>query len=191
MSRLKRSALVVFAILLVMPLALAKDKKEKKEAKEAEQRTAIDGMAKENLDTLFSEAKEARGLYDKAVAYAVFSNYKFQFIFSGGGGQGVAVDKDSGARTYMKMGTGGVGLGIGGKKYSIIFLFENRKSFQSFLDNGWQSDTQAGVAAGTADAEAAATFKGGVAYYQLTEKGLIASADISGTRYWKNDDLND
>jgi hypothetical protein len=32
--------------------------------------------------------------------------------------------------------------------------------------------------------------RNGVAYYQLTDKGLMASADISGTKYWKNDDLN-
>jgi hypothetical protein len=29
----------------------------------------------------------------------------------------------------------------------------------------------------------------GVAFFQLTDKGLMASADVAGTKYWKNDDL--
>jgi lipid-binding SYLF domain-containing protein len=181
------------ACALVLPLALAQEeeKADKKEAKAAEQRDAIDKMAQETLDQLFADSEKAKELYGEAVGYAVFSNYKFQFIFSGGGGQGVAVDKSSGQRTYMKMGTGGVGLGIGGKKSSVVFLFQDAKSLESFITNGWQADTQAGAAAGTADASAEATFKGGVRYYQLNEKGLIASADISGTRYWKSDKLNE
>jgi len=33
-------------------------------------------------------------------------------------------------------------------------------------------------------------FVNGLAIYQLTEKGLILNADLAGTKYWKNDDLN-
>jgi hypothetical protein len=29
-----------------------------------------------------------------------------------------------------------------------------------------------------------------MAIYQITEKGLMAHADIAGTKYWKNDKLN-
>lgn len=39
-------------------------------------------------------------------------------------------------------------------------------------------------------ANAEATFHDGVAFYVLTEAGLMLSADISGTRYWKHDKLN-
>ena len=77
-----------------------------------------------------------------------------------------------------------------GKKYNVVFLFENQKPFDSFVDKGWQADTQAGVAAGTAGADAAATFRGGVAVYQITDKGLMASVDITGTKYWKHKKLN-
>jgi hypothetical protein len=35
-----------------------------------------------------------------------------------------------------------------------------------------------------------ATFVNGLAIYQLTDKGLILAADLTGTKHWKNDELN-
>ena len=114
----------------------------------------------------------------------------FGSIFSGGGGSGVAVANASGERTYMKMGTGGIGFGIGAQKYSVVFFFEDQQHFTNFLEKGWQADTGAQAAAGDAGANAAATFRNGTAVFQITEKGLMASADVSGTKYSKNDKLN-
>jgi hypothetical protein len=34
-------------------------------------------------------------------------------------------------------------------------------------------------------------FVNGLAVYQLTESGLMANADIAGTKYWQNKKLND
>jgi lipid-binding SYLF domain-containing protein len=158
--------------------------------KDAKKRAEIDAMADAAMKELFESSKSAKALYDKSVGHAVFSNVKIQFGISGGGGQGVAVSK-AGKRIYMKMGTAGIGFGIGGQKYQVIFLFETEKSLKSFVEKGWQADTSAQAAAGDAATSAAASFKEGIAYYQITEKGLIASADITGTKYWKNDDLNE
>jgi lipid-binding SYLF domain-containing protein len=157
--------------------------------KDTEERAEIDAMADETMKELFEASPDAKALHDKSVGYAVFSNLKFQLGISGGGGKGVAVAK-TGTRTYMKMGTAGIGLGIGGQKYHVVFLFETEEALESFVEKGWQADTSAQAAAGDAAAGAAASFKGGIAYFQITDKGLIASADITGTKYWKNDDLN-
>ncbi|MEE4274069.1 MAG: hypothetical protein V2I67_20495 [Thermoanaerobaculales bacterium] len=54
----------------------------------------------------------------------------------------------------------------------------------------WQADASAQAAAGTAGAGAKSGFVNGIAIYQLTDKGLLASADIAGTKYWKNKKLN-
>jgi lipid-binding SYLF domain-containing protein len=91
----------------------------------------------------------------------------------------------------MKMGTGGIGLGLGGKKYQVIFLFETEARLESFIEKGWKADSSAGAAAGSSSAEVDAQFQDGLAYYQITESGLIASADIAGTKYWKHKKLND
>jgi hypothetical protein len=35
------------------------------------------------------------------------------------------------------------------------------------------------------------TFHNGLAIYKMNEAGLMASADVSGTKYWKNKKLNE
>ena len=52
-------------------------------------------------------------------------------------------------------------------------------------------EAAADAAAGTAGATGETNFSEGLAIFQLTEKGLMASADIAGTRYWKNKKLNE
>jgi lipid-binding SYLF domain-containing protein len=188
------TALFVAAAVLSCPFALAAKEagkgEAKKEAKSGDKKTRIDTMAKDTLDTLFAKSPEAKKLYDKAVAYAVFDNTKVSLLISGGGGNGVAIDKKSGARTYMKMGTAGVGIGLGAQSYQVVFLFETATPFTSFVEKGWQADASANAAAGKDGANAGATFRDGVAVYQLTDKGLMLQADIAGTKYWKNDKLN-
>jgi len=176
---------VCLALIVSAPAVLAQgdDKKSKKRGK-------IDARSSEVLDQVLGESANAKELYEKAMGYAVFDNTKVALGVSGGGGSGVAVNKSTSTRTYMKMGTAGVGFGIGAKKYQVIMLFENEKVFQNFVEKGWQADAQAGAAAGTKGAAAKTTFHDGIAVFVRTKKGLMASADVSGTKYWKSD-LND
>lgn len=178
--------IVIALLMLVAVTATAVFADEEKNAKK---RAEMDAVAAEAVKAVTSKSETAKELYAKAVGYAVFDNLKIQFGISGGGGSGVAVPK-KGNRTYMKMGTGGIGFGIGAQKYQVVFLFENEKTMKNFIDKGWQADASAQAAAGEKGANLGASFVNGIAVYQVTEKGLIASADITGTKYWKDDDLN-
>ena len=120
----------------------------------------------------------------------MFDSFKVAFLLSGGGGVGVAVNSATGQRTYMKMGNGGIGLGLGGQSYQIVFFFENQKAFNRFVTKGWHADASANAAAGTKGANEVASFNDGVAIFQLTNKGRMAQADVSGTKYWKHKKLN-
>jgi lipid-binding SYLF domain-containing protein len=153
-------------------------------------RERLDTMAQQTLDHLFERAPESRGLYDKAVAYAVFDVTKVSVGVTGGGGTGVAVDKATGQRTYMHMGTGGLNLGLGGQVFQLVFLFADSGTFQQFLDVGWDASASANAVAGRAGANAEASFQNGLATYTLTEAGLMLQADLSGTKYWKSRKLN-
>ena len=188
---MKKWVSVLVAVAVAFSLSGVWADEKGKEADQQEKMDEINAMAKEAMAELLEGNENAKATYDRAVGYAVFDNLKIQFIVAGGGGVGVAVDKASGERTYMKMGTGGIGFGLGGKKYQVIFLFETEKRLQGFIEKGWKADSSAGAAAGTASADAAAQFQNGLAYYQITESGLIASADIAGTKYWKHKKLND
>jgi lipid-binding SYLF domain-containing protein len=185
--------LVAMALIASLSVVMAQDdeKENQKEEDAAEKRAKIDEVAQEALDTLFSKSDGAKSLYEDAYGYAVFDNLKIAFGISGGGGSGVAVSKGSGARTYMKMGTGGIGLGLGGQKYQVVFFFETEKGFTSFVEKGWKAEAGARAAAGTEGASADTTFHNGMAIYQMNETGLMANADISGTKYWKNKKLNE
>jgi lipid-binding SYLF domain-containing protein len=153
-------------------------------------RAKIDETAKEALDEVFKGNEAPKQLFNNSYGWAPFDNLKIAWGFSGGGGNGVAVNKKTGARTYMKVGTVGVGLGLGAQKYQVVFLFQDEKTFNNFVEKGWQADATAQATAGTEGVGGQTGFVNGVAIYQLTDKGLMASADIAGTKYWKNKKLN-
>ena len=154
-----------------------------------QRRQEIDSNAQGVLDDLMNSQTAVRDLYGKAVGYAVFTVTKGGFIVSGGGGNGVAVNKATGQRTYMRLGTGGIGLGIGGQRYSLVMLFETEDRLNKFVAGGWDSRAPPEAAAGKEGVAVQSSFLDGVAFYQITEKGLMAHADVSGTKFWVNDEL--
>ncbi len=181
------TALCVTALALAVPATLVA---EKKASKEDEKRAEINVVAKEALAEVLEKNEKAGAQFEKAYGYAVFDNMRITFIFSGGGGSGVAVNKATGKRTYMKMGTGGLSLGIGAQKYQVIMFYEDEATFTKFIEKGWKAETGANAAAGTSGANVGTGFVNGIAIYQITESGLMASADISGTKYSVDKKLN-
>ena len=161
-----------------------------KSLKRESKRMKIDEMAQESLNSLLADGGKAKLLYDNSYGWAVFDNLKLAFGFSGGGGNGVAVVQETGKKTYMQMGTAGVGIGLGVKTYQVVFLFQYSRTVKNFVDNGWQADATASAVAGETGAEAKTDFTNGMAIFQITDKGLMAHADIAGTKYWKNKKLN-
>ena len=162
-----------------------------KSMKQDSKAAKLDNTAEESLLTLFAENPKSRELYLRSYGWAVFDNLKLALGVSGGGGNGVAVVRATGEKTYMKMGTAGIGVGLGVKKYQVVFFMQGSQTFDQFVDKGWQADAGAGAVAGKAGVEVMTDFVNGLAVYQLTESGLMANADIAGTKYWKNEKLND
>jgi lipid-binding SYLF domain-containing protein len=187
-----RMTILLAAIALVTPTQalFADEEGDWKDMKQESKRMKLNETAEEALQALFAEDAKAKELYDASYGWAVFDNLKLAFGFSGGGGNGVASVKESGKKTYMKMGTAGVGLGLGANKYQVVFLFQDSQTYDNFVNKGWQADAGATASAGTNAAEVKTGFVNGIAIYQMTEKGLMANADIAGTKYWKNDKLN-
>lgn len=172
----------------------AKQTKETKAAAKQDSKAAtrhkVDENAEQTLKQLFAENEGAKKLYNKAAGYAVFSGTKAGFVVSGAGGVGVAVNKKSGHRTYMKMGSAGVGLSFGARRYDLVILFETEQHLANFVKGGWDSSATAEATAGTESKGVGSTFFDGIAIYRMTSRGLMANADVSGTRFWVADDLN-
>lgn len=155
----------------------------------AERRDEIVAMSKDTIDVL-RENEAARRLINDAYGYAVFDTTKGGFIVTGAGGTGAAMRKAGGDAVFMHMGSGGIGLGAGLENYKLVLLFQNEDTYRRFIDGEWSAGASAQAAAGRDGAAAVAAFVNGVAVYHLTDKGVIAQADVSGVRFWPSDRLN-
>lgn len=194
MKTMLRATVIWFtAFALLTPIATLsaqEDGEDWKSLKAESKRVKIDEMADAALETVMKGNWKAEELFETAYGWAAFDNLKIAFLLSGGGGNGVAIKQEDGEKTYMKMGTAGIGLGIGGQSYQVVFFFQDEKTFFNFVEKGWKADASAQAAAGKDGANATTGFVNGVAVWQITDKGLMASVDISGTKYWKNKKLN-
>jgi lipid-binding SYLF domain-containing protein len=155
----------------------------------AARRQEILAMSKSTMDALRDDAS-AKPLIDSAYGHAVFDTTKGGFIVTGAGGTGVAMRKNGSDPVYMHLGAGGVGLGAGLENYKLIVLFENEDTYDRFVDGAWTAGASAQAAAGRDGAALVGKFVNGVAVYHVTDKGVIAQADVTGVKFWPSDKLN-
>ena len=156
----------------------------------AARRQEILDMSKSTIDALRSSDASAKSLVDSAYGHAVFDTTKGGFIVTGAGGTGVAMRKNGANPVYMHLGAGGVGLGAGLENYKLIVLFENEDTYDRFVDGAWTGGASAQAAAGRDGAALVGKFVNGVAVYHVTDKGVIAQADVTGVKFWPSDKLN-
>jgi lipid-binding SYLF domain-containing protein len=161
----------------------------------AKKRTEIQKMANDTLARLYKAEPAARAAVQKGYGYAVFSNTGVKILFGGtGNGKGIATNNKTHQQTYMKMFEVQAGVGFGVKKFSCVFIFDNEKAFDSFVNSGWEFGGQASAAAKTAEKggsmQGAASVDDGVWMYQMTDKGIALEITAKGTKYNKDDDLN-
>jgi len=184
--------LIAWLIGLIAVSAFAADDEKEKE----EERTEIRQMVQDTLTRLYKAQPAAKAAVEKGYGYAVFSNTGVKILLAGSGkGKGLAVSNKTKQETFMKMLELQAGLGIGVKKFRVVFVFENQKAFDSFVNSGWEFGGQTSAAAKTSpekggSMQGAASVSEGVWMYQLTDKGLALEITAKGTKYSKDDDLN-
>ena len=192
-SPVRAAAALLTGLALLIPAAIlvaGEEGEDWQSLKNESKRMKINEMADAALEKVMNGNWKAEELFKSSYGWAAFDNLKIAFIVSGGGGNGMAIHKESGERTYMKMGTAGIGLGIGGQSYQVIFFFQDDRTFHNFVERGWKADASAQAAAGKDGVNATTGFVNGIAVWQITDKGLMASVDIAGTKYWTTKKLN-
>ena len=188
---MKVSRFLIALVCLIGVAAFADDEQDK-----AKERAEIRQMCQETLARLYKAQPPAKAAVEKAFGYAVFSNTGVKILFGGSGkGKGVAISNRTRTETFMKMLEIQAGLGMGVKKFRVIFVFDNEKAFDGFVNSGWEFGGQASAAAKTSPEkggamQGAASVSDGVWMYQLTDKGLALELTGKGTKYSKDDDLN-
>jgi lipid-binding SYLF domain-containing protein len=190
MNRMAKATIVATAALLSAAAWAQQVARSDRDDDLADRREEIQEMARDTIDALTSQDEAAEKLYSDAYGYAVFDTTKGGFLVTGAGGTGVAQRKNGRDPVYMHMGEGGVGLGAGIENYHLVLLFEDEDTYKQFVDGAWQAATSAQAAAGRDGAAAVGRFVNGVAVYHLSDRGVIAQADVTGVRFWPSDRLN-
>jgi lipid-binding SYLF domain-containing protein len=185
----KSKATIIGLLCALTWMAHAADDKKAKEQKD------VRNGAQKILQQLYKADPPAKAAVENSAGYAVFNNMGVKILFAGSGkGKGIAVDNKTKKETFMKMIELQAGLGIGVKKFNVVFVFDNDKVLNSFINSGWEFGGQATAAAKTKDKggamAGAASVSDGVLMYQMTKKGLAAEITAKSTKYYKDDDLN-
>lgn len=165
------------------------------EGKIIQARHQVREMSQDALASLYEILPGARRAIERSAGYAVFSTFGVKLFFAGGTtGKGMVVNKRTGRQTFMKMAQVQGGLGFGVDKSRLIFVFANEQALRNFIDQGWEFGAQANVAAMAGGQggmfAGAAAIAPGVFLYQLTDTGLSATLTVSGTKFFKDGDLN-
>ena len=160
-----------------------------------QERYRIREVGQESLSTLYEIQPSARYVIENAAGYGVFSTFGIKIFFAGGGtGKGFVHNNRTKRYTYMRMVQVQGGLGFGASKDRVIWVFETQKALTDFVNLGWDFGAKAQVAAMVQDTggmfSGAVSVAPGVYVYRLTETGLAAELTVSGTKYFKDSDLN-
>ncbi|WP_310442177.1 hypothetical protein [Sulfurimonas sp.] len=189
---------LIFGLLLVVVIFSGfwsgKTKKEIREENRLERVNRI-MTNNETLQLLYKYAPEAKNMILGSYGYATFTNIGVNLVLlSAEGGKGMAHNNRTGVNTYMNMASGGLGLGLGVKDFRAVFLFEDKKTYDTFVNSGWEANAQADAAAKYEETggaiNAAETVAPGIRLYKMTQNGLALQATVQGTKYWKDEELN-
>ncbi len=156
-------------------------------------RARLDRIVERTLKALFQEKPEAQALFEQSLGYGVFDALEASFYLTAGYGRGVLVNRKTEERIYMKMATGGLGLsfGLGGFQRQIVILFATEAALQQFLDRGLTGGAEAGVLMGDEKEQLRLPFdRAGKAIFVLTDSGWKVAAQLTGTKYWRDEPLN-
>jgi len=137
-------------------------------------------------------------LLDKAEAIAVFpSVVKAAFLIGGRGGQGVISRRVKGgwsAPAFFNINGGSFGPQIGAQKTDYVFLIMNEDGINGLLKDKFELGGEAGVSAGPAGREAAAStslrLDAGILSYSRS-KGAYIGAALKGAYISPDNDLNE
>jgi lipid-binding SYLF domain-containing protein len=160
----------------------------------AKKQAEIRKVTKQTLERFYKANPKLKAEVGKSSGYGVFTTYGLSFLIGGAGGSGLVHDRKTGKDTFMKMAQASAGLQIGAAQTETLIIFKSSKAMAHFIDKGWEFGGAGGVEAGaggkTAGLPDSGGEMGGSLFYTLTKNGLQAGGAGTGTKFWKDKDLN-
>ena len=139
-----------------------------------EKRQTVRKQRDEMLAELFKTEPKLKDRLKKAAGYATFKQSDINlFLLASGQGYGMLVDNKTGKETFMRVASLGGGVGLGVKDLRVVFVFNDPKVMQTFVDQGWQFGGKADAAVKYEDTGASAegTLKANVDFKDGTVAG--------------------
>lgn len=155
------------------------------------ERDEIDALASAALDRLYAEDPAARELAAKAKGILIFPRItKAGFVVGGQAGKG-ALRVGGASVAYYRTVSASLGFQIGAQTYSQVLMFMTDAALETFrTSDGWEAGVDGSVAlieqgasAGVDTTAAQAPIVG----FVFGEEGLMAAANIEGSKYTKLD----
>ena len=146
-----------------------------------EKRQVVLKQREEMLADLYKTKPELKDRIEKAAGYATFKQTDMNlFILASGRGYGVLKDNKSGKDTFMSVASLGTGIGMGVKDLRVIFIFNDPKVMQQFVEQGIQFGGKGDVSAKYKDTGVSA--EGGAKANVDIKDGTVATGVTTDTR---------
>jgi len=139
--------------------------------------------SKDALAKMIEDTPKLNTFKSNAYGYVVFPKVTKAGIGIGGAaGKGV-VYKSHQILGSSKLRQASIGLQLGGQQYSEVIFFENKVSFDKFINGNLKFDAQASAVAITVGASIDVAYQDGVAVFTRTKGGLMYEASIGGQHF--------
>ena len=135
----------------------------------------------EMLAELYKTKPELKDHLAKAAGYATFKQTDMNlFLLASGRGYGVLKENTTGKDTFMSVASLGGGVGMGIKDLRVIFVFNDAKVMQQFVEQGWQFGGKGDVSAKYKDSGVSA--EGGAKANVDFKEGSVAAGATTDAR---------
>ncbi len=143
----------------------------------------LEKEANETIKIMVDGKPKLKTFKNKAYGYAVFPRVTKAGIGIGGAtGKGI-VYKGGTPVSPVTLSQASIGFQLGGQQYMEIIFFENKKSYDHFINGKLKFDAQASAVAVTVGASVDAAYVDGVAVFTMVKGGLMYEASIGGQHF--------
>jgi hypothetical protein len=146
-----------------------------------EKRLVVLNQREEMLAELYRTKPELKDRIQKAAGYATFKQTDMNlFLLASGRGYGVLKDNKTGKDTFMCVASLGTGVGMGVKDLRVVFVFNDAKVMQQFVEQGVQFGGKGDASAKYKDTGVSA--EGGAKANVDVKEGTVATGVTTDTR---------
>lgn len=135
------------------------------------------------LQTMLKKTPKLESFYNDSYGYAVFPKVtKAGIAFGGAFGKGIVYNEHQMVGT-SKLKQASIGFQFGGQQYSEVIFFENKRSFDLFINGKLKFDAQASAVVLKKGVSIDVAYQDHVAVFTQTKGGLMYEASIGGQHF--------